>query len=1004
MCEHGGPPHGHKTIAVLLDHMTFTVGGYESELREALHARGRELGVNLLLVFGSPIAAPDSPTLPQNGIFELIRRNRVDGVIAVSTLLATHCGERGIAAFLERYRDLPLCSVGLIVPGVPSIVVDGKSGIRQATLHLIEVHGSQKPAFIGGPPGHPESEERLEAYRAVLEQRGLAWEPARVASGQFRRGTSRKALEELIERGVDFDAVVAASDAMALGCIEALTANRALRARNVPVTGFDNWSLTRLGPHALTTVAQPFGAIADRALGAVLDQIAGRRAPAVERIQAAFVVRRSCGCGVRAVSRKSVPGSPLAPRDYLAASGSRLTSAVAGVLSEATPDARAHALEMVIALQRELEREPGAFVRSLEELVVLPSQDGAIYGAIEDAICLLRNEFRCAATPELEELWFEGLAYVAQVGAEAQSRAQVSLHDGYHHLLSTTERVGVALNVPTLRDVMINYLPEVGINTAAISRFCDASRSALELLVCVRDGEAQDPSLPTYPAELLVPQTLFLSDQRLTLAVFPLTLETLWLGIAAFEYTARTTGYQMVRERVGTALRTIALHQEVVDTTNLHERSVQIRQATARRMDALSVLAGGVAHDLNNALGPLVALPEIIVRELEHLGIPEGELERLRSDVQSIESASLRARQTIRDLLTLGRQGTTEREPCDLNRVAGVSVAGDALRVVTEACDRVKLVLELHPEPLVVEASEAHLVRAVTNLVINALQAVSGPGQVVIKTFDRRLAEPAAGYETIGAGDYAVVSVSDSGVGIAPDALGHVFEPFYSGKLAGEYAGTGLGLAIVHGVVKEHAGFVDVTSAQGRGTTFTLYFPRSYQPAKNATVMPPAARGRARVLLVDDDPMQARTARRVLKHLGYTSDVLTSGKPAFELFVREAEANAASPYDVVIFDMILNEALDGLELYEKIHLLYPNLPAIMASGHAPNERAERAFKQGLRWLAKPYTIDALSLAVETAMAEGASPKCTMSSSPPASDASLAKARRGAHAVDGTRIV
>lgn len=964
------PSARRRTIAVLLDYMTFTAGAYESELREAFHAKSEELGVNLLLIFGSPLAPPGSAPIPQNEVYELVQRGRVEGLIVASTLLSAHCGQERIISFVRRYQGMPLCSLGVVVEGVASIVVDGRAGITRAVDHLIEVHGCRKLAFIGGRPGHSEAEERQDAYRAALEHHGLEWDSQRVAPGHFMREGGRLAMEEIIRRGAEFDGVVAASDAVALGCREALMSSSRVGAADLPVTGFDNWSLARLGPHALTTVAQPFGALAETAIRSVLDQIAGRSVPALQKLPTVFIVRRSCGCGVRQSSKKDALASCVEPGAYLQSNAPRLASAVAALLHEAIPNATAHGARLVGAVQRELEDETGEFVRTIANLLLLPGGDSALHGALQDAIILLRNELAHAATPALENIWFEGLGYLAQVGAEMHARAELRINDGYYALLSTTDRVAVALDVPTLRAAVIKYLPEFGIATAAISRFTDATRSMLEVLVCVRDAESRDVPAAQHSAGVLVPEELFRPGERLTLAIFPLVFEALCLGIAAFEYTAHGNGYQVVRDQISTALRTIGLHQEVVDTTNLHERSMQIRDATAKRMDALSVLAGGVAHDLNNALGPLVALPEIIVAQLERIGVPPLELDALRSDLESIQSASLRAKQTIKDLLTLGRQGAVEKKPCDLNRIAASSVESDALRVVRDASDRVEIVLDLHGQPLYVQGSEPHIARAVTNLVINAIQVVTGFGRVVVKTFDCHFEDRVAAYETISPGDYAAVSVSDTGAGIAPEAFARIFEPFYTGKHLSEHGGTGLGLAVVHGVIKEHAGFVDVTSVPGEGTTFTLYFPRRQLTSWRQTAVPPAPHGRgARVLLVDDDPMQTRTARRVLNHLNYTSSVLGNAQPALDLFTQAKAAGQPSPYDAVVLDMILGEELDGLGLYEKIHELYPGVPAIITSGYAPSARAERAIQQGLRWLPKPYTIDALALALESALAK-----------------------------------
>jgi CheY-like chemotaxis protein len=214
-----------------------------------------------------------------------------------------------------------------------------------------------------------------------------------------------------------------------------------------------------------------------------------------------------------------------------------------------------------------------------------------------------------------------------------------------------------------------------------------------------------------------------------------------------------------------------------------------------------------------------------------------------------------------------------------------------------------------------------------------------------------------------------VIKVTDSGDGVSVQELHRIFEPFFSTKRTDEHSGSGLGLAIVHGVIKEHDGFVDVTSQLGRGTIFTLYFPEAEpQVAERSSASLLPSCGKGRILIVDDEPIQLRTGKRVLSRLGYQVDVLESGRLASERFTIAA-AKGKCPYDLVILDMLLNEELDGLEHFERIRALFPQQKAIVVSGHAPTERAEAAFQKGLAWLAKPYTADALVHAVESALAE-----------------------------------
>jgi CheY-like chemotaxis protein len=353
------------------------------------------------------------------------------------------------------------------------------------------------------------------------------------------------------------------------------------------------------------------------------------------------------------------------------------------------------------------------------------------------------------------------------------------------------------------------------------------------------------------------------------------------------------------------------------------------------------------------------------LRDLHKVSGPEDVVLELRSDVEVIRSAAVRACQTIKDLLTLSRQGKTSKEPLDLNEVVKSCLEGSPLRFVSEARQRVSIEVEESREPLLIRASEAHLARALTNLVRNSIEAVSELGHIHVRTEAVRVQEPLSGYETVPPGDYARVSVIDDGLGIPARDLPRIFEPFFSSKRMDDSTGTGLGLAIVHGVVKDHEGFLDVVSESGRGTTFTLYFPRIYEAARSSAKSCPVPRAPARILIVDDEPVQLRTARRVLRHLGYHVDIVSSGSDAYAKFAERPDGE--SPYDLVILDMLLNEDEDGLDVLDQIQQLYPQQAAILASGHAPGDRAELAVEKGLAWLVKPYTMETLARAVQAAL-------------------------------------
>jgi DNA-binding LacI/PurR family transcriptional regulator/signal transduction histidine kinase/ActR/RegA family two-component response regulator len=965
-----------KKVAVFLDYMAQYVGAYETQLRDSLDAKCRELDFDLTLVYGGTLEEPTSWSAAQNAIFDLLRPEYADGLILVSTCLASAAGPDPVCRLADRFRTMPRCSIGLELPGHPSVTIDNRVGMEAVLEHLIGDHGRRRLAFIGGAPNNPEARIRLAVYEETLARHGIPPDPSLIATGHFVTAGGSAAMQELIARGVAMDAVVAANDVMAFGAMSALRQHGYRVPLDLPVTGFDDIPQARLGNPPLTSVAQPFEAMAALALELVRKQISGQSVAENNRLPADLVVRRSCGCGIKA-RRPIAPSSAVRePAAFVGEHAESLLQMLAGFLRAGGHPGK-DGTPLLAALQRELAGKTGSFLRRVEELIDESGADLECCRTLEDCVLGLREELRPVATPELEDLWHDARAVIGRAIARFEFMRQVELDRNYIRMQSVSGQLSLSLDLPSLTQALGQALPAVGVKTAFCSRHVPDSAGELESFVCLLDGQPLAPSATRFQDWQLLPPGSYPAATRATSLVFPLYFESHRLGVVVFEYTNRMQGFQLLRDQIAAALHSVGLYQEVREKTLLHERSVQERVATAQRLASLSLLAGGVAHDLNNSLGPLVALPDVILAELGELPAGSEMVADLCLDVESIKSAALRAAQTIKDLLTLGRQGRTTKEPLDLNVLVQACLAQESLRSLPDA--RVAIKAELAPTPLVVHASEAHLMRAIVNLVRNAVEAIGGPGQVVVKTFGTVLFGATSGYETVDPGDYAVVTVSDTGGGIAKGDLGRVFEPFFTKKRVGDTSGSGLGLAIVHGVVKEHEGFVDVASSLGSGTTFTLYFPRAEEPTTAPGVRPELSRGRARILMVDDEPIQLRTGRRVLTHLGYQVDVLDSGRKVLERLAEAAKAGQI-PYDLLILDLVLNEEQDGLDLYAQIQRLFPGQKAIVVSGHAPTERAELAIAQGLAWLAKPYSRDALVSAVQAALTSR--PSLTVVSIPP----------------------
>jgi signal transduction histidine kinase len=237
----------------------------------------------------------------------------------------------------------------------------------------------------------------------------------------------------------------------------------------------------------------------------------------------------------------------------------------------------------------------------------------------------------------------------------------------------------------------------------------------------------------------------------------------------------------------------------------------------AERLQSLATMAGGVAHDLNNMLGPLVGYAEMILR-----GLPQDS--PYLSKMNKIHDSAANIADVVQDLLALARRGRYEMKETQLNDVVSRFVGSVTAEMILQKHGQVKLALGLGENLPPIMGSKSHLTKVILNLTSNACEAMPSGGLLTITTSVRFINRLPSGYEEIEPGEYAVLQVRDSGVGIAAEDLQRIFDPFFSRKTMSS-SGSGLGLAVVYGVVKDHRGYYDVASELGNGTEFSIFFP-----------------------------------------------------------------------------------------------------------------------------------------------------------------------------------
>jgi two-component system cell cycle sensor histidine kinase/response regulator CckA len=412
----------------------------------------------------------------------------------------------------------------------------------------------------------------------------------------------------------------------------------------------------------------------------------------------------------------------------------------------------------------------------------------------------------------------------------------------------------------------------------------------------------------------------------------------------------------------------------LIDITR--HRALEMQLAQTQKMQAVGQLAGGIAHDFNNLLTAIIAAADMSLER-------RGDEEATRADLVHIRRSAERGAALVRQLLAFGRKQTLQPRVIALN-AALEDVASLLRRLLGQ---RIAITLDLDRPGSLVRVDPVQFDQVIVNLALNARDAMPQGGRIAIRTGAVTLYRPLVrGQEVIPPGRYAMVEVSDTGIGIRPEHMDRLFEPFFTTRR--ESGGTGLGLAMVYGIVRQTDGFVAVESTPGEGTTFRVYLPRDEgatapdPPTEPAALRPPAAPSlapsppaaaagvavgqpgtvepecslptRGTVLLVEDEEVVRRLTARGLALSGWRVVTAGSGEAALALLGTEPE-----PPLVMVSDVSM-PGMDGPALVRAVRSLLPDLPVILVSGYAESEAIADLPGPAVQFLAKPFSIKDLA--------------------------------------------
>ena len=373
----------------------------------------------------------------------------------------------------------------------------------------------------------------------------------------------------------------------------------------------------------------------------------------------------------------------------------------------------------------------------------------------------------------------------------------------------------------------------------------------------------------------------------------------------------------------------------------------------AQKIEALGTLSGGIAHDFNNLLAPMLGYAELALRDIDQDS-------RTAQYVREIVQAATRAKDLVKQILTLSHK--VEHRPEDLEPIRLEPVVREVLGLVRASIPTtIEIIQSLEVEGCPVLVSPTHIHQVLLNLCTNAYHAMSQGGgtiSIALKKIELNQDDLRIQHMKMAAGDYMLLKVTDSGIGMDAETVARIFDPYFTTKKQGD--GTGLGLAVVNGIIKSYDGYISVYSEPGFGSSFSVYL-----PCCSDMVQPAAERGVAElptgtehIMVVDDELQVGQLACDSLEQLGYRTSLFQQATAALEAFRKEPTG-----YALVLTDMTMPK-MTGLDLLKKLRSLRADMPVVLCTGFSELINEQRARKQGFqRFLMKPVVLRELAMTV-----------------------------------------
>jgi signal transduction histidine kinase/DNA-binding LacI/PurR family transcriptional regulator/DNA-binding response OmpR family regulator len=784
----------------------------------------RDAGVNLICYPGRPMRSPAEFEVQRNIIYRMVDVQTVDGLVFWGLNPWMDMDET--YSFIHRFHPMPIVTTGLILEGIPGVTADNYYGMREVLNHLITVHNRRHIAFIRGPANHQEAGERYQAYLDVLNESDIPFEPELVYQGDFKESGGVKGAEILLanrERGKKFDALVAASDNMALGAMKTFQSRGLHIPEDVSVAGLNGEDQGLVITPPLTTAPLHFYEQAYQATMMVIALLEGRQVPLKVILPTRMVVRQSCGCADPLVTHaEAIPHTEkldsftdeirLLNNLVFGEDNTNLQARADEPVSQAFP--RLLKSFLAESQAKSSHKFLGLFAKTLQQT---DSASDASF-RFHEIISTLRQFAISQLSDSQSRLRVENLTHQARVLIGESARRYYAYQalqtdEKLHILGEISQGLNIINTIAELTDMLERLLQMLKIPRYYLFLYEEPGNpEGLARLIFAYENNQRvtlEQEGVVFPARQLLLPGLLPTDRQYSLVVEPLFFREDQLGYTVFEADPREEAiYEILGGQISAALKRAILAERNI---RLFNEAVEARQAAEQANLLKSRFLSMVSHELRTPLALIVGTVEMMLQEEKSGGNPPLP-SPYRKDMDSIHTSSQHLFRLIGDVLDLASNQAGElrlvTEPLDLSKLfSEAAMLGKNMAREKGLEWREQLPATL---PLVI-GDRTRLRQVILNLVSNAVKFTEhGYVSLAVSTSDTQV----------------LVEISDTGMGIPIDEQLLIFDEFRRSErsVARGYGGMGLGLAITRRLIELHGGKIGVHSTGVEETGSTFYF------------------------------------------------------------------------------------------------------------------------------------------------------------------------------------